>query len=255
MGAQARVVASRGASLLVLRARQWIHFVVLPLAGGIEFAPLAIAALLLSYAYGLNAISDRATDLDERKNPLLHVTDCRAALALVLVAGGAALTLSLLLSPVVRAAAAISLASATVYSVGPRAKRVPVLGTLLNLGIFAPLLWLGRERPLAIEVVAFAVLLLQNQLLHERADAAEDAAAGVRSTAWALGERGTMIAIFVLAIVGIVGSIELRSLVGVIGIVASSTLPLLYRAARERRVAHRWIAFAAGAAIFIGAGA
>src|SRR5262249_15234378 len=159
-------------------------------------APLAIAALLLSYAYGLNAISDRATDLDERKNPLLHVTDCRAALTVVLAAGGAALLLSLLFPPIVRAAAAISLASATVYSTGPRAKRVPVVGTLLNLGIFAPLLWLGRERPLWIEVVAFAVLLLQNQLLHERADAAEDAAAGVHSTASALGERGTLIAIF-----------------------------------------------------------
>jgi 4-hydroxybenzoate polyprenyltransferase len=255
MGAQARVSAVRGASLSVVRARQWIHFVVLPLAGGIEFAPLAIAALLLSYAYGLNAISDRATDLDERKNPLLRGVDCRAALAVVLAAGGAAVGMSLLFSSVVRAAVAISLASATVYSVGPRAKRLPVLGTLLNLGIFAPLLWLGRERPLAIEWVTFAVLLLQNQLLHERADAAEDAAAGVRSTAWALGERGTMIAIFVLAVVGIAGSVQLRSLVGVIGIAAASTVPLLYGAARERRVAHRWIAFAAGAAIFIGAGA
>jgi len=255
MGAQARVVAGRGSSLLVVRARQWIHFIVLPLAGGIELFPLVMAAALLSYAYGLNAISDRATDLDERKNPLAGVADCRAALVVVLAAGGAAFGMSLLFSPIVRAAVAISLASATVYSVGPRAKRVPVVGTLTNLGIFAPLLWLGRERPLGIEMVAFAVLLLQNQLLHERADTAEDQAAGVRSTAAALGARGTVFAILALGIVGIAGSIALSSLGGAIGIVFASTLPLAFEAESEQRLAHRWIAFLAGAAIFIGAGA
>src|SRR5262245_45550703 len=100
MGAQAPAVADRGrVSLLVLRPRQWIHFVVLPLAGGIHgltltlalarfVLALSVAALLLGYAYGLNAISDRATDVDARKNPLVGFEICPPlALVTVLTAG------------------------------------------------------------------------------------------------------------------------------------------------------------------------
>jgi 4-hydroxybenzoate polyprenyltransferase len=94
-----------------------------------------------------------------------------------------------------RLATAICLASGVLYSVGPRLKRYPVLGTLSNVTNFAPLLWVGASSsggtapglsPLA---VAFVCLLLQNQLLHEAADRQEDVRARVCTTVLLVGER------------------------------------------------------------------
>jgi 4-hydroxybenzoate polyprenyltransferase len=188
--------------LRAVRAREWIHFTLLPFAayepsrgwGGIValVRGVAIACLVLAYGYLLNAIADRTTDRPG-KNPLAdgEPLDAKAG---VLCLAAAAAGLSALGPPVVCAATALSLASGAVYSVGPRVKRLPVVGTLANAASFAPLLWVGAASDhlmawMPTVTCAFVCLLLQNQLLHEAADRAEDRAATVRTTVIWLGDR------------------------------------------------------------------
>ncbi|MFO0629460.1 MAG: cupin-like domain-containing protein [Polyangiales bacterium] len=61
------------------RARQWWHFLPLSLAGVTPGGPVRVAvaavvacAAVLAFGYLLNAVTDRAMDLDAQKNPLLH---------------------------------------------------------------------------------------------------------------------------------------------------------------------------------------
>jgi 4-hydroxybenzoate polyprenyltransferase len=93
------------------------------------------------------------------------------------------------------AAALVCLASGVIYSVGPRLKTVPILGTFLNATNFVPLLWAGAitaDPPMARHLApAFAGILLQSQIFHEAADAEGDARAGVRTTFLAIGRGGS----------------------------------------------------------------
>jgi 4-hydroxybenzoate polyprenyltransferase len=267
--------------LTILRARQWAHFLALPLAG---FDPAAgwhrlalgcaLATLALAYAYGLNAISDRATDLDPRKNPLVgHLALPRTAAALVIGCGAAALALASTSGALVTTAVAVSLAASTTYSVGPRWKAVPAAGTLLNAAIFAPLLVfstlstsstsstssaVGGAPPggLAAQLAAFTALLLQNQLLHEEADAAEDTAAGTRSTAIALGPTRLRVAAAGLgiagaALAGLASPSRASAAAALAALLAGTAVAVRDRPlAARRRVIHRWVAFAGGALLF-----
>ncbi len=190
-----------------LRVRDWAHFVVLPLAAAPLRSPdaaaaiglargMGIAALLLAYGYLLNGLADRGLDRDPAKNPFSQAStkaiDALAALAFALALG--ALGLAAAGGPVPVAAASTSIAAGWLYSAGPRLKRLPIVGTLLNVACFAPLLFVGAGRTLppatALLTLAFTGLLLENQLLHEAADARDDAAAQVRTTFLALGARG-----------------------------------------------------------------
>src|SRR5262249_19989840 len=86
-----------------------------------------------------------------------------------------------------------------VYSVGPRLKRIPVLGTLANTTNFAPLLWVGIAAPraplgMAPLTLAFTCLLLQNQLLHEAADRDEDRRGQIRTSVLVFGPRACAVA-------------------------------------------------------------
>jgi 4-hydroxybenzoate polyprenyltransferase len=115
-------------------------------------------------------------------------------LALLFALPTCALGLAVVASWPVMLATSICLASGVVYSVGPRLKRFPVLGTLLNVTNFAPLLWVGlasAEIPVGLTslTAAFVGLLLQNQLIHEAADREEDARGRVVTTVRAFGER------------------------------------------------------------------
>jgi len=75
--------AARSVGVLrALRMGQWMHMLPLPLAGidpaarldwrgGLVIGTSVLAAACcLAFAYGLNAVADRATDADPRKNPL-----------------------------------------------------------------------------------------------------------------------------------------------------------------------------------------
>lgn len=248
-----------------LRVRQWLHFVPLPLAGApglvsgacpkgpVLWACLA-GALCLGCAYGVNAHADRATDGSRRKNPLVGAPGSAWALAPALACGGLALAAAGASGGL--AAAAVSVAAGAAYSVGPRLKRWPGVGSLANVAIFAPLLLLvGGPRPAGFWgiFVVFAALLLQNQLLHERADVAEDRRAGARTSAQVLGAAGVRRAGRALAAVGAaVGAATLAwpgALAAALGLVLGAWLMGQVDAAGARR-RHRWLALATGAAIF-----
>lgn len=189
-----------------LRVRHWAHFLVLPLAA---FSPssvedplaalalvrgVAIAGSILAFGYLLNGITDRALDRDPSKNPLVGEPASPAHLQAVVVLAGIALALALTGPPVVVAATLTTLIAGWAYSAGPRLKRFPLIGTVLNAACFAPLLFVGTrgattpDAPLL--ALAFTALLLENQILHEGEDAAEDRDAGILTTYAILGPRG-----------------------------------------------------------------
>jgi 4-hydroxybenzoate polyprenyltransferase len=264
---------ARPVAWAVLRAPQWLHFLALPLAafdqGSRSSAAIAsvvrgvvLAALALSYAYGLNAISDRRSDLDAAKNPLRGMEVVPQRVVLVVAGTGmAALLLALLAGRPVLYAVSASLAASTVYSVGPRLKVLPGIGTLLNVAIFAPILLFGVQpsRPapagLGLLLVTFAVLVLENQLLHERADAAEDAGASVRTTARALGEQATVRLVLGLGVLGassvalFEGSQAERLCAALVCLLGCAPAWLRAPWVRRRRV-HRWLALGGGAVLF-----
>jgi 4-hydroxybenzoate polyprenyltransferase len=190
--------------LALTRFRQWGHLIVLPLAGAEvpvrgndEMLALArgvaIGAGILSYGYLLNALADRTMDRDWRKNPLAGAPGLLTSRLALVPWMLAAVTLGLAATGpiVVFVAAAVPVFFGALYSVGPRLKAVPIVGTLLNAVLFGPLLLLGvrAEVPPATWALAFAfaAMLIQNQLLHEAADAREDADGSVQTTFLFLG--------------------------------------------------------------------
>ena len=94
-----------GEIVSIFRFRQWWYFTLLPLSAWQVGRPWAAqipsfvaatlsAAACMGYGYGLNAVSDRATDLDPKKNPLVGRDVPRAARAMLMWAGLAALVVA-----------------------------------------------------------------------------------------------------------------------------------------------------------------
>lgn len=253
-----------------LRASQWRHFAALPLitlpdlsVASCLRAPLAllVAACCLASAYAINAVTDRRSDRLAAKNPLI------GAPALVPRVLGSAAGLALLAVGLARslgawapAAAATSLLAGLAYSTSVCGKRTPLLGIACNTAIFAPLaLLLHPGGPLApasrAELLLFALLLAQNQLLHELADADEDAAAGARTTARWLGVRRTRALLRGLGLVAALAALLLirDPHARVLGLGLGALAPLLAgdRPFAQARRAHRALALVAGAALFL----
>ncbi len=204
------VAPDLSAAWTVLRARQWAHFVLVPaipltalvlrdpLAAARAYLPAAAAAsLCLGYAYGLNAIADRHDDVRPSKNPLVRVkrvplaVKTAVAACAIVALSFAGITPHIRLFPVI-----VSIFWASLYSVGPRLKRLPLLSTAINCGIFAPLAFLIRDRLQAPDfgllTLTFVTVQTQAQLIHEVADRDEDLHASVRSTAVAWGGPTTL---------------------------------------------------------------
>ncbi len=273
---QAGLARARVATLSrQIRLRHWAHFLALPLAGvdarlplGLTLVALArgvtIAFAVLAFGYLLNSLTDRHMDLDPDK----RVTPRRGhRVAIAALAFLALLLASTAAWPVLIATAACLLCG-WIYSAGPRLKALPWIGSLLNVGNFAPLLAVGLARddaPPALFALAwsFAALLLQNQLLHEAADAREDARGGVRTTFVTLGPRRTATIALAcgLALVAAVGACGVAPgglvLAALVAGPFAALFPwlLLTRGAhattmRRVRVAHRWAALATGALLY-----
>jgi 4-hydroxybenzoate polyprenyltransferase len=216
-----------------------------------------VSALSLAFAYGINSIHDRATDRSVEKNPLagspIVAIETRA-----LVWGAGVLALGVALTGGVRtsACAFVSLAVGAAYSAGPRLKGYPFLGTLMNVGIFLPLMWMAAPTGPRSSVLplTFTALLLQNQLLHEREDAEEDRAAGVTTTAAVLGARGTVIATLVIGTAGVLalflsGAATREVAIACAACALASFAPLV-RARRTPRAVHRAVAFICGVMVY-----
>jgi 4-hydroxybenzoate polyprenyltransferase len=202
-----RSASAAGALWRGLRVRDWAHFTVLPLAstpmdalddGGLRALArgVLVAALVLAWGYLSNGLADRALDRDAAKNPFagLATSTIETLRGVAWTLAVAALALAALGGGVSLAATATSVTAGWLYSAGPRLKRFPLVGTLLNVACFAPLLFVGARDALPpttpVFTLAFTGLLLGNQLLHEAADAHDDAAGRVRTTFLALGPRG-----------------------------------------------------------------
>jgi 4-hydroxybenzoate polyprenyltransferase len=259
----------------MLRFREWYHFLALPLAGidpsltanqnaRAVARGVAVAFCVLGFGYLVNAAGDIKSDFDARKNPLLAGEGAlRSAASAWALAGGlatAAVALAACGSAIALGATLVSLASGTLYSIGPRLKAVPVAGTLANATNFAPLLWVGAagaDPSLARRLApAFAGMLLQSQVLHEAADAAADARAGIRTTFLVLGRGPSAV---LAALFG-----ALAAFGPPVGLPASAGLAVVYvlffplalallasdpeRAARLRAW-HRWSGVVLGAAL------
>lgn len=262
----------------LIRARHFRHFLALPLATfdlahptlrGALAAGRGIGAAFcaLAFAYLANTVADRDMDRDPDKNPLARGprdAERRFALPLAILAAGA-LALAATGPTLAVAAAACSVAAGWAYSLGPRLKAKPVIGTLMNALIFAPLLLLGLDRPappprFAAVTAAFIALLIQNQLLHEAADAVEDREGGVRTTFLVVGGAGASIlaAACGAAVAWITaGAVTARGLpLWLLAVVAPHLLvfPAALAVAghsparmARARLAQRWAAVAAGA--------
>lgn len=272
-----------------LRASQWLHFVVLPLAG-LDGAALstraglaraltgaALASGCLGFAYGVNALAERATNRSALKNPLVGVGPLpAAALISALLCALAALALAALSGPLALGATVTSLAAGALYSLGPRMKQLPGLGLLFNTLIFVPLLSVcldGAPVPAAFWSLAavFTSLLVQNQLVHEVADSEEDEASGALTTGRFLGPgraRAAAAGAALLAaavVLGVAPTLWLR-LSGTLALIAGGLVAagapaalasaggpqvLTTQSAAERRRAHRWVAAGAGAVMYL----
>ena len=271
-----------------LRVTQWLHFAALPLAGldrGTLLAPhgftraligSAIACGCLGFGYGVNALAERTTDRSALKNPFVGMPSLPVQ-ALAAVGGCAvvALGLAVLLGPIAFGAALTSLVAGALYSLGPRLKQRPGLGLVFNTLIFVPLLGAclqGAQPPSSFWslAVVFTSLLVQNQLVHELADAEEDEASGALTTARFLGPGRTRLAAAAAALLGaavvfaMAPSLWLR-LAGAVALlagglvaagapaalVASGPQVFTIQTAAERRRAHRLVATGAGTMMYL----
>lgn len=196
--------------IALLRVRDWLHFLPLPLL----MAPrtlsehsllgIASAACCLAFAYGWNEWKDR-------REAEGGGVGCVLTLLGILALSG--LALAFCVSKAAAIAALISLVASFLYSGGPRLKRFPIVVTIANVFIFAPLAflaWDGGE--IATEGLlllgAFTSFLLQNQAIHEVAHLRQDAASSIRTTAALLKDRMKA----VVAVTGVVGVLAIISI-------------------------------------------
>ncbi len=256
-----------------MRVRHWAHFLLLPLAsvGGAEPRTVAtslprgvaIAFCVLAFGYLLNGVSDCGMDGSADKNALVGSARTHSSVHAILFALAAAALLLAFASPwPVTIATSICLASGVAYSIGPRLKRFPIVGTLLNVSNFAPLLWVGLATaepapglwPLT---AAFVGLLLQNQLLHEAADREEDARGRVITTVRAFGDRAAGgLAALLGTIVVLSASARFEGALFALAFVALFPLLLVFRGSDAKamgaaRRLHRFASLAAGGALFL----
>jgi len=261
--------------LQIVRFVQWRHFLLLPLAAlCVEPRPMSVrwpdlalgigaAVAVLGHAYGLNAVADRHSDVSRLKNPLIGqhtlTAGTRWSLAAMILLG---LLCGALAAPTPRLATLVAFVAGTVYSVGPRTKSVFVLGTLTNVLIFAPLLLVGvgsasLEASLGAThrlLLMFVVVLLQNQLVHEIADAPEDRLAGDRTTALVLGDARARQTCVALGLGGAALCLAVDHTLGswwaAAGMVAGGLVALRPVDAASLRVHHRFVALGMGAVLF-----
>lgn len=263
-----------------LRVRHWAHFLALPLAGidpevGLSRTALALSRgvlitfCVLAFGYLLNSLSDRHMDRDREKNALPDRGLRRHYVSVGAFAAGGLGIASFAPWPVL-AATLTSVVCGWVYSVGPRLKATPFVGSALNVGNFAPMLWVGApsaEMPPSIGLVApaFAAMLLQNQLLHEAGDADEDTRGRVSTTYLRLGRGASSVlaacaGLTLAAVSWLDGALATR----VIAVLCVPPFVVVFpwwlrrhgddlTRMRRARVAHRWVSLFAGAALFAAA--
>jgi 4-hydroxybenzoate polyprenyltransferase len=189
-----------------LRLRDWLHFMLLPLIAvdlrALQFIPTLLgflgAACALAFAYGWNSYVDSGANQHAAAPVWAKRTGFRPPFwRVVLLTLCAAVAAIACFSCLLAASCLLfALLGSYLYSGGPRLKRFPILCTLCNAWIFVPLsLVAASTNHLPPErwalVLAFAGLLLQNQLIHEETHRAEDRRDHIETTALRYGSRVT----------------------------------------------------------------
>jgi 4-hydroxybenzoate polyprenyltransferase len=193
-----------------VRVPDWLHFLALPLIMVNPFNPdvwslgrgVLLSFLTLAFAYGWNTVKDdfwgESLPDGSGRSSVSPFTTRVVSVALFLMAA-ATVVGSALTNVLVFGATVVAVISSALYSGGPRLKARPVIGTLLNGGIFVPLCFLGASdtavaSPHVLLAVLFGALLLQNQIIHEAAHHAQDAEDGVMTTVARFGLRWGLVA-------------------------------------------------------------
>jgi len=273
------VTARLHAFLRLCRVRDWMHFLPLPLATFDSTAPLsgglwaagrgvASACTILAFGYLINSVADRHMDLDARKNPLIQSDAGEHRWALAALLAGTLLLCWLAPWPA-GLAGLLCTAILYVYSAGPRLKAVPLVGSLMNVGNFTPLLFVGMRTTdlpahMGSVTVAFAALLLQNQFIHEGADQTEDRGGQLRTTWLTFGPYWTAAFAAAAGFAATVAAARLAPLWagrvflfgGLLVFVAAFPLCLMWlrddwRRIARLRIAHRLAAAVFGIALFL----
>lgn len=271
MSAAAAEHWTRGPRMRFFRLADWVHFLpvtLLPVAtGAADPVPIALAlvagAACLAYAFGWNSLHDEGLGAF----PGLSPAEARLLLTLSVVAG---ILPALAVGPVATGAASVSLLGSWAYSGGPRLKRFPFVGTLANGPIFVPVALLACPRwPTGAAAWllfgAYALLLLQNQVVHEAQHAEEDRRDGLRTTARVLGPRPSALLAGALGLgaAGALGALGLsREPAWAFPVMALPAAALSVRiglsarleapdAAGRLRALQRWIGFGTGAAAWL----
>ena len=255
-----------------LRAYHWWYFSLVPLISVVGdpradegfvvrlVGGVLVAALCLAYAYGFNGIIDRGMDRNQGKNALAGIAEFpREAAVLVAACALGALGIAAAMTTVALLGSGMSLVAATLYSGG--LKRLPVVGTLVNMFIFVPLPLLAAVGPPSSEmqflIYCFYVLVTQNQILHELADSEEDVAAGVRTTGVAIGATGVRLVALVLGPLAALLLWRLQAasvalIAATLALCGGATMVALgdLRRGGRLRVTHRWYSVAVGGVLF-----
>lgn len=256
----------------LFRVRDWYYFLPyamlsVPIKPSLDWLAalraLLLAAGCLAFAYGLN----QWRDIGLERCVEIYAISQRRLKFLVILAGMITLLLSFSADQLVFLATIASLLASFLYSDGPRLKRLPVVGTLTNAAIFAPIGLLGSNgMPLPTYVIAlviaFACLLLQNQLIHEAAHAEEDRRENIRTTYLCFGPAFVRIAITVLGLLAVIvliwGSSSSAPWSGLTAaaVVALMTIATIAGSALERspsrlRKLQRWASFISGGLVWI----
>ncbi len=263
------------------RVLDWVHFLPLPLAGWCAgdtrsvrslVGGLAAWTMALAFMSAVNQAFDDRLDQRAGKNPVGLRFGRREALLLSVPPALLSVALSAWLSPAGLVPTLLLLVAATVYSAPPRLKRVPVLGTLWNVVIALPGLFLADtprspSAPLRLLVALFALLLVVSQLLHEAEDRDDDLAGEVFTVAVVTGVRGALLAASIglaaLPVVtwwlarGVAGRWALAGATAAFAAWWLATIVALVRRGERRglravRLRYRYAALALGAVVFVG---
>lgn len=203
-----RMIGSRARDCIRLyRVTDWLHFLPLPLAGWCCSSTRSVASLVggtlawmlsLAFMSGINQAFDDRLDLaTPAKNPVGRRFSRRQALQFALFPALGIFPLLAWLSPRGLVPGLIVFVVATLYSAPPRLKRVPVLGTILNIAIGVPGLFFAGAASLdtgafRLFVALFALLLLVSQLIHEAEDRSDDRSGGITTIAVLAGTSGAL---------------------------------------------------------------
>ncbi len=251
--------------LRLYRVKDWLHFLVLPLAGWSNHSRVTLAGGILGWAFALAFVSAINQAFDDRldrsgKNPAAQLGR-RRALWLSLPPLALSLLSLALFAPIGLFAAAAMMLAAIIYSAPPRLKRIPIVGTLWNVVLGIAGFFFAGVIPLAPLVGAFALLLLASQLIHEAQDRDDDAGGEVHTIATVAGRP---VALELAMVVVIVLPLAMWWLARRLDVTLACALfalvwmPLLFahrRAAelavlQQLRMRYRYSAIALGAVLF-----